>query len=275
MNIVVTGANGQVGTRLLERLQGDDINVTGLVRRSSGVACGLVVADWMHADEAAELIASADGIVHLAGTLAPKDGDYEAANVGPTERIIDSLKPRSAARVIYLSYVSASGTSTNAYLRAKGRCEKLLSSASAQVTTFRCTHIVGEPDQPGKTAQTMLAAPGKVATVLGSGRQKVAPVFIGDVAEAIIRAIKQPKYGTFDLPGPQTWTMDEFVRMINRSADQKIRHLPEWCAKLLAFVVPALHRPLVEVMCDDSVGDPEPVAEAFALELTDLAKQWS
>ena len=88
MNIAVTGANGQVGTRLLERLQDCDINVTGLVRRSSGVACGHVVSDWMQADEAAEAISSADAIVHLAGTLAPKDGDYEAANVGPTERIV-------------------------------------------------------------------------------------------------------------------------------------------------------------------------------------------
>lgn len=275
MNIVVTGANGQVGTRLLERLQEDDINVTGLVRRSTGVGCDHVVADWMRADEAAEAIAAADAIVHLAGTLAPEDGDYEAANVGPTERIIDSLKSQYAAHVIYLSYVGASGTSTNAYLRAKGRCEALLNVAFEQVTTFRCTHIVGEPDQPGKTAQTMLAFRGKAATVLGSGRQRVAPVFIGDVAEAIIRAIKQPEHGTFDLPGPQTWTMDEFVRMINRSADQRIRHLPEWSAKLLAFVVPALHRPLVEVMCADSVGDPKPVAEAFDLELTVLEKQWS
>lgn len=275
MNIVVTGANGQVGTRLLERLQEDDINVTGLVRRSSGVACDHVIANWMQADEAAEAIAAADAIVHLAGTLAPEDGNYEAANARPTERIIDSLKSQYAAHVIYLSYIGASETSTNAYLRAKGRCEKRINSASEQVTTFRCTHIVGGPDQPGKTAQTMIAAPGKAATVLGSGRQRVAPVFIGDVAGAIIRAIKQPEYGTFDLPGPQTWKMDEFVRMINRSADQKIRHLPEWSAKLLAFVVPTLHRPLVEVMCDNSVGDPEPVAEAFDLELTDLAKQWS
>jgi len=275
MNIAVTGANGQVGTRLLERLQDDGINVTGLARRSSGVACEHVVADWMHADKAAEAIASAEAIVHLAGTLAPTDGDYEAANVGPTERIVDSLKSRSTARVVYLSYVGASESSANAYLRAKGRCEQLLNSASDQVTTFRCTHIVGEPGQPGKTAQTMIAAPGKAATVLGSGRQRVAPVFIGDVVEAIIRAIKQAEDDTFDLPGPRTWTMDEFVRMINRSGDQKIRHLPEWSAKLLALVVPALHRPLVEVMCDDSIGDPEAVTRAFDLQLTDPATQWS
>jgi nucleoside-diphosphate-sugar epimerase len=275
MNIAVTGANGQVGTRLLKRLQGGNIKVTGLVRRSSGLACDTVVTDWMHAEEATDAMASADTIIHLAGTLTPTAGDYEAANVGPTKRIIDSIRSPSAARVIYLSYVGASDRSANAYLRAKGRCEQLLNSAFSEVTTFRCTHIVGEPGQPGKTARTMIAAPGKAATVLGSGRQRVTPVFIGDVVEAIIRVIKQPEYDTFDLPGPKVWTMDEFVRMINRSDKQRIHHLPEWMAKLLTFVVPTLHRPLVEVMCNDSVGDPEAVTTAFGLELTDLAKQWS
>lgn len=175
--VVVTGASGQVGRALLSALQGKTKTIA-LVRKHVDLPASEVVSDWMQSASARQAISRAGSIVHLAGNLRPAHGDYEAANEATTKMLCSALPQGTAARIVFLSFVGASETASNAYLSTKARAERALHDAAAHVAVFRCTHVIGSPAHPGPTALSLLRGAAAKATVLGSGRQMVAPSFL-------------------------------------------------------------------------------------------------
>ncbi|UIE38342.1 SDR family oxidoreductase [Leptodesmis sichuanensis] len=273
--VIVTGATGQVGRRLLSSLQGKCQAVIALVRQPTRLPVTEVIADWPNSARAREAIAQADAVVHLAGNLKPDRGDYISANIKTTEAVVSALSKTQTKRVIFLSYVGASINSPNAYRSTKAQAEAILQASGIPVTIFRCTHIIGSPSQPGPTAASLLSKNGKSVAVLGSGNQNVAPVYLDDVVSAIVAALEQGQDSIFDLAGPECLSMDDLVKLLNRSQAIKLNHIPPFIAKLLPWVVPDLPAALVDVMLADSVGNPQRAIEAFNLELTSLKQVWS
>lgn len=261
MKIAITGATGQVGTMLRERLAGSGPELVALERGD----------DWGAA------IAAADAVVHLAGTLQPKGhNSYRAANVETTEAVASAAAQGSPRRIVFLSYVGAAPDSANAYLRSKAEAERLLLDCGVPTTIFRCLHIYGPPAHPGPTAGAFLAEGSRAVNVLGDGRQRIAPLYLGDVVSAVAAAATDPgtPTGAFDLGGPEEMSMDEFVRALN-GGTAKIRHLPAPLARLLARLSPSLTPALVDLLLGDNVApDPAPVAARFGFEPIPLGAVW-
>jgi uncharacterized protein YbjT (DUF2867 family) len=252
--IAITGASGQVGTALRRRLASFPNDVRALGR-----------GDDLHA-----AFRDAALVVHLAGTLQPERPDsYEDANLRTVERTVAALDGSAVERFVFLSYLGADPSSDNAYLRAKGMAEDLLRQCGREVVFFRCSHIYGPPEEPGPTAAALIAGEGGAVQVLGSGRQRVAPVFRGDVVEAIVNSSLDPRayHGRFDLTGPDEMTMDDFVLALN-GGRAKLRHIHPRLGRALAHVVPGLTPELVEIMSADSLGDPARAVRTFGLELS-------
>lgn len=260
--VAITGASGQVGSLLQERLEGE-AQVVPLGRGD----------DWAGA------IAGADAVVHLAGTLQPRRGEsYGEANVEPTRVVADAAATGSCKRIVFLSYVGASASSSNAYLRAKAAAEDLLLGSGVPTTIFRCLHIFGPPGRPGPTAGAFLTNNGRAVTVPGSGRQRIQPLYVGDVVEAVAFAATRAEAatGTFDLGGPLEMSMDEFVQAIN-GPDVKIRHLPPPVARLAARLAPSLTPALMDLLLVDNVtGTPAAdVGERFGFTPGRLDEVWA
>ena len=256
--IAMTGASGQVGTALRRRLASFPNEVRPLGRD-----------DDLHG-----AFREAVAVVHLAGTMRPRRSNtYVQANLRTVERTVAALEGSSVERVVFLSYVGADRSSPNTYLRTKAEAEELLHRSGRDTVIFRCTHIYGPPGEPGPTVSALLAPGGAAAWVLGSGRQRVAPICRDDVVEAIVAALDpRTNHGRFDLPGPDELTMDEFVAIVN-GGPVTLRHIPARLARTLAHAVPSLTPTLVDVMLADSLGEGTRAARAFALErrrLTDI-----
>jgi len=273
-SVVVTGASGQVGRATIDALVQRGIGPTALVRRDQPIEGCTTIPDWLNSDRAITAIASAQTVVHLAGNLNPSDHDYESANVIPTQRVVSAVTPAQTRKLIFLSYVGASEGSTNRYLETKARAERLLRETGLPVTIFRCTHIIGSPSSPGPTAASILASSGKSVTVLGSGKQRVAPLYLGDVVVAIESAIMSGQTGTFDMQGPEEMSFDDLVRLLNGTADVPITHIPIFVAHLLRFVGPKLPGPLIDIMVSDCRSDHPTAHSVFGLSLTRLGRVW-
>jgi nucleoside-diphosphate-sugar epimerase len=271
--VVVTGANGQVGRKLLPLLRPYCSRLIALVRTNQELAVDQVIPDWLNSVEAQTEIASSEVVIHLAGNLNPKDRDFVNANVKTTEKVISVINSKLIKRIIYLSYVGASVESKNAYLATKGQAEQLLEKTGFPVTIFRCGHIIGSPDYPGLTAQNLLAVDNKAVKVLGNGKQKVQPIYLEDVTSGIISALAQNKNGIFDLVGLETMTMDELVRLLNQR-EVKISHIPAWFARLLPLISRELSAPLIDVMLRDSLGNSVGFINNFDVSLTPLKNLW-
>src|SRR6516162_1664891 len=158
--VAVTGASGQVGSRLLRRLDQLPNQVRPLGRE----------------DELVSAFGDADAVVHLAGTLQPrKPNSYRAANLDTALAAAAALARSTAQRVVFLSFLTARLDASNSYLRYKAEAEEALRSTGVPAVIFRCDHICGPPDEPGPTASAFVAKSGKVL-LLGSGSQRLAPL---------------------------------------------------------------------------------------------------
>lgn len=274
-SVVVTGANGQIGRSTLVALAKRGVKLTALVRGRESLADCTTVGDWLASDIALGAIRGAEAVVHLAGTLNPPDRNYENANIAPTKRLAQALDPGRTRRLVFLSYVGASEKSRNRYLETKARAERLLRETQIPLTVFRCTHIIGSSETPGPTASTMLLGGKSSVTVLGSGKQRVAPVFVGDVIAAILAALESDHSGTFDLQGPEEMTIDDLVRLLNRSDRVRISHVPGLIARLLRFLGPKLPSALIDAMLNDCRSENPTTQSAFNLSLTSLRRVWA
>lgn len=218
------------------------------------------------ADDLAEGLRNAAAVVHLAGALRPRRPEtYEDANLRTVERTVAALAGSSVERVVFLSHVGADRSSANAYLRTKAQAEELLYRAGRDVVILRCTCIFGPPAEPGPFVSGLLARQGRTVRVLGTGAQRIAPVYREDVVEAILTALDSSTYhGRFGLPGPEQLAIDDFARIVNRG-DVRLRHVPEPVARALARIAPALTPELVDLLLADSLGDQVRADRAFRL----------
>jgi uncharacterized protein YbjT (DUF2867 family) len=219
----------------------------------------------------------AEVVVHLAGTLQPrKPNTYRAANLDSAVATSLALAGSAVRRVVFLSFLTARLDDANSYLRYKAEAERALRSSGVPTVVFRCDHIFGPPTAPGPTADAFVAKTDRV-TVLGSGTQRLAPLYRGDVVEAIVHAALDPDAptGTFELAGPDIITSKEFARSLN-SRPIRIRWIPDVLARLLGHVVPALTPELVDVLLRDAVPteDVMVTAQRFGIELHHLADVW-
>jgi NADH dehydrogenase len=254
--VVITGASGHVGSFLSNRLAELPNEVRALGRR----------------DNLVEAVREADAVVHLAGTLQPLKGNsYEQANVETVRETVEALAGSSVKRIGFLSYVGADPASPNDYLRTKGEAELLVAGGGRQAVVIRSTFIYGPPDDPGPSTAPFIAHGRKAISVLGSGAQRYAPVFVGDVAEVLMRAALDPSAptGTFALAGPDVLTLDEFVEVLHGGA-VKERHLQGRLARVLAHILPTLTPALVEVMTADSLPDATLAAEVFGIDVRQI-----
>jgi NADH dehydrogenase len=259
--VAVTGASGQVGTQLRRRL-GQLPNQVRAVGRD---------------DDLVEAFSGADAVVHLAGTLQPrKPNTYRAANLDTALATAAALAHSPAHRVVYLSFVTARIDASNAYLRYKAAAEAALRSTGVPAVIFRCDHIYGPPSEPGPTASAFLAKHGRV-TILGTGTQRLAPLYRDDVVDAILHAALDPETptATFELAGPDTMTADAFAHLLNTQPMRMLR-VPVRAARLLGHVLPTLTPELVDVMLTDAVPTEDVAATArrFGVQLHRVVDVW-
>ena len=259
--VAVTGASGQVGRSLQQRLGQLSNEVRSLGRD----------------DDLGAAFGNADAVVHLAGTLQPrKPNTYRAANLDAALATAAALANSHAQRVVFLSFLTARLDASNSYLRYKAEAEEALRSCGVPAVIFRCDHIYGPPSEPGPTASAFVAKSGKV-TLLGSGTQQLAPLYRDDVVEAILHAALDPEtpIGTFEFAGPDTMTAEEFARLVN-SEPIRIRRTPGMLARLLGRLMPTLTPDLVDVMLADTVPTEDVTATArrFGVELHHPSDVW-
>jgi len=239
--VAIVGANGHVGTYVQARLTSVSNDVRPLGRR----------------DDLSVAVGDADAVIHLAGALQATGGDtYEEANVETVRRTVAALAGSSAKRVVFLSYVGAGPGSPNDYLRTKGEAEQLLLGCGLEVVVLRSTFIFGPPESPGPSATPFISNGSKPVMVIGSGRQRYAPVHVEDVADVVVRFALDPSTaaGTYSLAGPDTLTVDEFADTLS-NRDVKERHLSPRLARALAHVVPSLTPAMVDVLAADSLPE--------------------
>src|SRR4029450_5327971 len=158
MDIVITGANGAVGTALIRYLSTGAplgaMRLRALVRSSARarplrpLGAETIVVDYRQPGTLRHAVAGAEVAVHLAGALLPRRGEtLRQANVETTRALVEAATSAGVKTFVYLSFPGADPASPNWYLRSKGMAESIIQQAGFAGAIFRVPMILG-PDSP-------------------------------------------------------------------------------------------------------------------------------
>jgi len=250
--ICVLGGTGFVGRTLAAKLTRDGYSVRIPTRnrqraRKLLVLPGLelVQADVHDADQLASVLAGADAVINLVGILNERGHDgsgFQRAHVELVEKLMAACRKLGIERLIQMSALKANAErGASHYLSTKGQAEQSIkrhASENFRYTIFRPSVIFGPNDSFCNRFARIL----RISPVLPMARldARFAPVYVGDVAEAFVRALDDSRsFGqTYELCGPDIYTLEEILRYLCRELDIKraIVKLPSPLGRFQAWV---------------------------------------
>ena len=281
MDIVITGANGAVGTALIRYLRAAaPLGVTRLralvrsparARSLHALGAEVVVVDYRQPETWQGAVAGAEVVVHLAGALLPRRGEtLLQANVEATRSVVAAAASAGVKTVVYLSFPGADPVSPNRYLGAKGLAEAVIQQAGFGGAIFRVPMILG-PASPAVVKLRQIAGVPLLPLVNG-GAVRLQPIAQADVLAAIAwaSAVAPRPLRVLNLVGPETLTYAELLRRVGDRLGKRTRvlRLPKAAAWLSAWLagglVPALgwNLSVFDVLFHEHLADP---AEARAI----------
>jgi len=180
----------------------------------------LIPVDRLDQATLAELLAGCDAVVNLIGILN-EDGrtTFERVHVELVSELTAAAQAAGVPRLIQMSALNADATGGgSAYLRSKGAGEDRAHQAEGlQVTSLRPSVIFGRGDSFfNRFASLLEMTPGLFPLACPDAR--FAPVWVGDVCEAMKRALDDPgSIGRrYDLCGPRVFRLEELVEQTAR-----------------------------------------------------------
>ena len=278
MPVVVTGASGLVGGALVRALvpRGGEVRVHVRRREAAeplrSLGAKVAIGDPFDVGTLALVMSDAHTVCHLAGGLDLADeAAYERANLGTTLAALEAAADARVTRFLFLSYPGADPASPNAYLRAKGAAEEAVRASGLEHVIVRATHVYGRGSR-WLDAMRRLAT-GVVATVVGPGDQRVAPVAVDDVAAVLGAADDRARElrGTFGLGGPDVVTADELVTLLAGRRRRPLHLSPGAAGRITRALGRPLSPTMLEVLAADSLPDAPAAAEEFGVDPSRLA----
>jgi NADH dehydrogenase len=288
----IAGGSGFIGgaiARRLARMPAVRVRILsrnpGPARKRAGEAENVefAAADVTDTASVAAAIAGCDTIVNAVQFDGypienPRCGlTFERIDYGGTVAMIEAAKRAGAANFIYISGAAADENSAQPGFRAKGRAERAIRESGLSFTILRPSLVYGPGDKVvGMIAKALRFAPAMI--VPGSGRQKMQPVLVDDVAACVALAMGGlGRGGTFEVGGPEPMSFDELVRIVMEitGRHRPIIHLPEGLLRMAgaaAEMVPGalFSRDAVAFLVADNSCDIAPLTAEFGIRLTPL-----
>jgi NADH dehydrogenase len=226
----------------------------------------------------ASLAAACEGafvVINLPGVLASRGAQsFEAVHVFGADASAKAAKAAGAKVFIQMSALGADANSLSEYARSKAQGEALAKAAFPGAIVLRPSIVFGPEDN----FFNQFAAMSRLAPALpliGGGHTKYAPVFVGDVAEAIAVLVDRAEASgkTFELGGPEIFTFKQLMQFTLDTIGRKRLLLPvPWtAAKILGSVLGLLPKALltadqVELLKADCVVSEEALVEGRGLD---------
>jgi uncharacterized protein YbjT (DUF2867 family) len=272
--VTVFGGSGFLGRAIVRRLAVEGAEVRVAVRHPEGVTslaapgAGTITATYADVWDdttVAPAIAGADAVVNTVGHYVERGGaTFEAIHGQGAAHVARAAAAAGIGRLVHISGIGADPNSESPYVRARAVGERLVREALPQATILRPSVMFGPEDaffnQLADLARLMPVLP-----LFGAGDVRLQPVYVGDVAEAVARALAldTARGQTYELGGPRAYSYQTLLQRLLRQVGRKRLLLPVpyvvW--KVLAtLMAPLPKRPIsrdqVVLMKRDNVVGP-------------------
>ncbi len=243
--ICVLGGTGFIGRHLVNRLDSLGHTVTVLTRRPErhrefriGSSIRLLGTDPNDTDALQALFADMDCVVNLVGILNEEGkSTFTGAHVDLPRSIVKAMRESGVTRLLHMSALNANvNESRSRYLKTKGEGEDLVhNSPGLEVTSFRPSVVFGHGDSFFNRFATLLGL-SPLVFPLACADARFAPVYIGDLVEAFVRALddKSTIGQRLELCGPGSYTLKQLVQYTAQVSGRQtmVIGLPDFFARL-------------------------------------------
>jgi len=279
--VTVFGGSGFLGRHVVRRLcrEGAIVRVAGrdperaLMLKPLGDV-GQVVpwsADVTDAASVGRALAGAGAAVNLVGILFERGkrtfARIHAEGAGNVAREAAAL---GVKRLVHVSALGADAGSESVYARSKAEGETQVRAAFPEAAILRPSVVFGPEDDffnrfaalarfspvlpviGAPTFPALRRGEGALPFVLdffGAGGPKMQPVFVGDVADAVVACLKGPETRgrTFELAGPRAYSFKEIMTLVIAATGRcrLLVPMPYWLAEIEAMILQWLPKPLL------------------------------
>jgi uncharacterized protein YbjT (DUF2867 family) len=289
MRVLVSGGTGYVGTEVVASLASANHDVRALVHRAHpGLPEGVEQVSGDVADAASYTAAAegCDAIVHLVAILDGTDEQFEAVNAGGARNAVAAAKANSIRRIVHMSAlgVSKEHAPLTRYWETKYAGKTAVVESGLDWTAIEPSFVFGRNGGALKAFESLIKLP--IAPVIGDGRYRHQPVWVGDVATAFVRALERPETSgqTIALGGPQAFTfdelLDELARVTGRPPRRKL-HAPAGLVKAQTPVLSHLPPPLrvtreqIVMLLEGTECDIGPMRTLLGIEPASMAEAYT
>jgi uncharacterized protein YbjT (DUF2867 family) len=221
--VTVFGGSGFLGRRIVRRIAAEGATLRIAVRSPDRARSVLPAADLdrvtvLRADvrdraSVASAVAGADAVVNAVSAYVEKSGvTFESVHEQGAKTVAQEAAVAGVRRLVLVSGIGADPHSRSAYIRARGRGELVVRQAFADAMIARPSAIFGPGDALfGTLADIARLLP--VIPLIGGGRTRLQPVYVEDVAGALVRMLAERGTAgqTYELAGPGVYTLRELV----------------------------------------------------------------
>ena len=250
--ITVFGGSGFIGRQVVQRLAEHGAQVRVAVRQPAGALflkpmgdVGQVTPIQANIRDSASVraaVAGASGVVNLVGILAEGGRQrFDAVHRQGAASIAEAARAAGVRRLVQVSALGAAAESPSAYARSKAAGEAAARQAFPDATILRPSVVFGPQDsffnRFAAMAQYLPALPvlGTAPTLIdgriawfGEGGPKFQPVYVGDVADAVLRGLYDPATAgkTYELGGPTVYSFKMLMDMVLQQTGRRRLLLP-------------------------------------------------
>ena len=222
--VSLIGGTGFVGRALAEKLLKAGARVIILARNAerakrlkTGGAIGQLTAipgNALNDEDLQSVISLADVVINLVGILAPSGQQtFSGLQAELPVRIGRLAKNAGCQQIVHISALGADLKSPSIYARTKAEGERGLLRQFPDAVILRPSIIFGPGDNFfNRFGQIAMFAP--ALPLIGGGTSLMQPVYVGDVADAVLSALikEEAKGQIFQIGGPQTYSFAELMR---------------------------------------------------------------
>ncbi len=250
LRLCVLGGTGFVGKHLVHRLVSLGHSPTVLTRHPErhrefriGSGVRLLKTNPYDSDSLRTVLADVDGVINLVGILNEEGkSQFQGAHVELPRSIVKAMREAGVSRLLHMSALNANvNESRSRYLKTKGEGEDLVHNAPGLEVTSFCPSVVFGPGDSFFNRFAKLLKISRPVFPLACAQARFAPVYIGDVVDAFVKALEDKTTigQRLELCGPRAYSLQELVQFTAEQIGCRtiIAELPDFAARLQAYAL--------------------------------------
>lgn len=281
MKVLVTGATGYIGGRLVPRLLARGVEVRCMTREPAQLTLDpwrdqveVVAADALHEETLEAALEGCDVAYYLIHAMQQKRNSFAEHDRRAAENFARVASRCGLKRIVYLGGLGSDDEDLSPHLKSRHEVGDILAAGTTPVTELRAAVIIGS----GSVSFEMIRHLTEVLPVMMSPKwvqTRCQPIAVRNVLQILVRAIDEsdPVDHVYEIGGPDILTYEEMMKIYAEVAGLRKRvsiPLPIFSARLSPMLVGlltplpvAIVRTLVESLHDDVVvtGEPPPDAQ--------------